>query len=234
MFISLAHPIDFVKGYKGAKRGNERDAGIWSYAKTLAACYTNVMKNSTIISPKRPNDLAKRIFIISFSIIGALCIILIITLVITNANPKYMNTGGSFEPTYHKYDNLSEMLNLYSNLPDELPEDYLYTILDRGEINRDNVHINAETGEGYIAKTPIDINASYPNQDIEFISFSYTPGDEESTVAMIDDITFNSYRNNRHDFIRCTAEGEYTHSDGEYTNTYENKSYAIDSYLMTR
>lgn len=199
----------------------------------MAACYTNVMNGNAMISNEKPNNLARRIFIISFSALGALCVILIITLVITSGNPKYMNTGGSFEITYHKYDNLSEMLNLYNNLPEEMPEDYLYAILEKGGIDRDYVQINAEAGEGYIATTPISSDTDLSTQNIEFISFKYIPGDEESTVTMIDDVTFNSYRNGRYDSIKSTAEDEYTHYGNEYTNSYENKSYAIDSYLMT-
>lgn len=191
------------------------------------------MNGNAMISNEKPNNLARRIFIISFFIIGALSIILIITLVITSATPKYENTGGDFDYTYYKYDNLSEILNLYNNLPDEMPEDYLYTILEEGEISRDYVQIDTESGEGYITTIPIGEDTDFSTQNIEFISFRYTPGDEESAIATIDNIAFNSYRNGRYDSIQSTAESEYTHYGNEYTNSYENKSYAIDSYLMT-
>ncbi len=191
------------------------------------------MNNNAIMSNKKPDNLARRVFIISFFIIGALSIILIITLVITSATPKYENTGGYFDYTYYKYDNLSEILNLYNNLPDEMPEDYLYTILEEGGISRDYVQIDTESGEGYITTIPIGEDTDFSTQNIEFISFRYTPGDGESTVATIDNIAFNSYRNGRYDSIQSTAESEYTHYGNEYTNSYENKSYAIDSYLMT-
>lgn len=196
-------------------------------------CYTNGMNGNIATINKKPGAFPKKIIIAILVVIMASIITIAVIAIVNNLGPKYEETGGNFEINYYKVGNFSDMLNLYNNLPNEMSEDYFYTILDKGGINRDFVQIDTETGDGYIATVPIDSGTDFSNQNVEFISFKYLPSEDDLTIPTINDVTFHSYRNGRHDFIIGSSENEYTHSSDGLTNTYDNKSYAIDSYLMT-
>ena len=196
-------------------------------------CYTIGMNNDGTMATRKTKAFSMKPIII-FSSIAIACVIAVVAVIIVkNSKPTLEETGGHYEYNYHKVNGFSDMLNLYNNLPDEMTEDYFYMILDKSGLSRDDVQINDDSGECYVSTTGIDPNTDFSNQNTEFISFRFTPGDEESTVPKIDNVEFHSYRNGKHDFILKSSEDEYTHFSEGITNTYKNKSFAIDSYLMT-
>ena len=191
------------------------------------------MENNNFITTKRTINLPQKAVLASISILVISCLVVIALVISNNLQNNYENTGGYFELNYYKVDGFSEMLNLYINLPEEIPEDPFYEILDKGNIPRDYVQIFPEKEIGYVASVPIDDQTDFSNQDVEYISFRYTPGDNILTLPMIDNVVYHRRRGEKHDFIQAVSENEYMHWSDGLTNIYENKPLAIDSYLMT-
>ena len=191
------------------------------------------MESNVINVNNIPKKTPKKKFIIPAIIgVAVLAIVAIVVVVIINSNPSYEYTGGVYEITYEKSDDYSEMLNIYNNLWNEMTEERMMEMLEKGEIDKNYVQINKESGESFIAATPIESGVDYLGQEIEFISFTYLPGDDELTVSMIDDVTYHHYHDGIHEFIQESSDGVFMHYDDGLTNEYDDKTSAIDSYLM--
>lgn len=189
--------------------------------------------NNVLITNKASNpSFRKRFFVLIAAIVLALTIILIVVLV-KNSEPKYENTGGEYEISFEKNDGFTEILNIYYNLPNSAPEEYFNEILSKGEVAKDYIHINDKGGESYISPTMLEAGVDHSNQNIEYISFDYIPAYDEVTVPVIDNITYHSFHDGKHDYIFESSDGTFTHVSGDLSNTYGSKLFAIDSYLMT-
>lgn len=192
------------------------------------------MENDNTLNTNKTNKpFIKKLLLAIGALAVVLSVVAIIVVVIKGKESMYENTGGDYEISFLREDDYSEMLNIYNNLATEMPEDYFYDLLNKGGVNKDYVQINNETGKGFIASTVIDPEVDYTGQNIEFISFEYIPGDGETTVNSIDNVVYHSFHDGKHDFILESSAGEYTHNSDGLTNTYGNKTFAIDSYLMT-
>lgn len=192
------------------------------------------MENNVLITPNNPIKTSKKKFIIP-TIIGVVILAIIATVVIImtiNNSPSYEETGGVYEITFEKTDEYSEMLNIYNNLWNDMSEERMMEVLEKGGVNKDYIQINKDSGEGYIANIPIESGADYSGQNIEYISFTYLPEDEDLSIPIIDDVTYHNFHNGEYDSIYESSDGEYTHNSDGLTNTYEDKISAIDSYLM--
>lgn len=189
--------------------------------------------NNNLYSNISPKPSPKRGLIVIVSLIVVLLIIALVAFFINNSKRPYENTGGYYELSFEKVDGYNDMLNIYYNLPSELPEDYFNEILEKSGIDKNYIQINRDGGESFIAATKIDPSADLTGQTIEYISFDYVPPYDESTVPTIENVTYHSFRSGRHDYIFESAEGEFTHVSDDLSNTYDNKLFAIDSYLMT-
>lgn len=189
-----------------------------------------------MIAPSTPIKTSKKKFIIP-TIIGVVVLAVIVTvvtiLIITNSPFLDEETGGVYDISFEEGDGYSEMLNIYNNVWNGMTEERMMDVLEQGKIDESYVQINKETGEGYIANTPIESGVDYSGQNIEYISFTYLPEDEDSSMPSIDDVTYHCFLDGEHDFIYESSDGEFTHySNDGMTNSYEDKTSAIDSYLM--
>ena len=146
---------------------------------------------------------------------------------------KYENNGGYYEITYQNVDSFSEILNIYYNLPSEMPEEFFNEILESGKIDKGYIQKNENGGESYIATFPISSEEEVSQQNVEFISFNYILGDGETEVPTVSDVTYHSFRDGKHDYIQETDIGVYTHVSEDLSNSYDDKASAIDSFLMT-
>ncbi len=198
----------------------------------LETWYIYSMVNNSFNTNARPTNW-KRVAIIFAGIVVAILITTIIFSMVRQDSLKYENNGGYFNINYQKVDEFSDILNIYYNLPSEMPEDFFNEILDSGEVNRDYVQINEGGGESYIATFHVTPETDFSQQNVEFISFDYTPGDGETEAPMISDVTYHSFRDGKHDSIQETEVGIYTHTSDDLDNSYDDKASAIDSFLMT-
>lgn len=192
------------------------------------------MENDILLTTDIPKKTSKRKIIIPLTIGAAVLIIAAVVIAIMiNSSPSLEYTGGEYETEFEKMDDYSEMLNIYNNLWNKMSEERMNEVLEKGEIDKSYIQIaNEEDATSYIATVPIENNMDYSKQDIEYISFSYIPGDGELTLSTIDDVIYHHYHDGIHEFIYESSDGEFTHYDNGLTNTYEDKTSAIDSYLM--
>lgn len=176
----------------------------------------------------------KTIILTVFGVSLVAMVIAITVFFVKKNSLKYENNGGYYEIKYIKLKEYSDILNIYNNLPSGMTEEYLNQILEKGNIKADYVQINKDGGESYIADFQITPGMDFSDQNVEFISFNYLPGDGVTEVPSIEDVTFHSFHDGEHDFIQETSDEEFIHVSGDLTNSYDNKTFAIDSYLMTR
>ncbi len=200
---------------------------------------------------KAPEQEKKKItwLLIAAAVIAMISIIITITALVT------INPGGGIdddlplvEDTPTKGERYSDLMNLFAYLDDEMTEEEVIELMKTLDIDESFLQLNKKYGEelkaededeynnsdlpvSYIAATTIDPVADYSGQDIEYISFNYLPADEEED-AMIDNIEYHVFHDGKHDCVLQTSEGEFTHIFGDYANSYDSVTDALDDCLM--
>ena len=192
------------------------------------------METINSLSPNNLNSpLIKKGLLALIGIVIISLVIVLASLLIKNSRSQFDNTGGYFEVNFKKNDDYSDMLNVYYNLPSEAPESYFSEILAKGDVDESFIRINRDGGESFISATAIGPDTNLTEQNVEYVSFDYIPAYDSSTVPMVENVTYHCFHDGKHDYIFESTGGEFTHVSGDLSNTYNNKTFAIDSYLMT-
>lgn len=200
---------------------------------------------------KAPEQEKKKVawLLVVAAVIAVISIIVTITALVT------VNPGGGVDDNIEIVDDIptkeekySDLMNLFAYLDDEMTEEEVIELMKVLDIDENFLQLNKKYGEelkvededeynnsdlpvSYIAATTIDSAADYSGQDIEYISFNYLPADEEED-AMIDNIEYHVFHDGKHDYVAQTSEGEFTNVFGDYANSYDSVTDALDDCLM--